>query len=94
MEFKVCENTNDDEIEDTHKLILTNIADATGMLITEPAYGAVNTNDKRSDGFYVVKFLSTVYMLQHGEVADKEMMKAGSLVTDIEYMSPAMKDSL
>ena len=32
--------------------------------------------------------------MQHAELVDKEMLKAGSLVTDAEYMSPAMKDSL
>eukprot|EP00957_Ditylum_brightwellii_P166066 12643458-Ditylum_brightwellii.AAC.1 len=65
-----------------------------GMLIKESTYGAINTNDQRIYGFYIIKLLSTVYTLQHDEIADKEMLKAGSLVTDAEYMSPAMKDSL
>eukprot|EP00957_Ditylum_brightwellii_P186368 14190490-Ditylum_brightwellii.AAC.1 len=63
-----------------------------GMLIKESTYGAVNANDQRTDGFYVAKFLSTVYTLQHDELVDKEMSKAGSLVTDVEYMSPAIKE--
>ena len=45
MEFEVSENTNDDDIEDIHKSILTSIADAMGMLIKESTYGAVNAND-------------------------------------------------
>ena len=45
MPFKVSENTNDDEIEDIHKSVLTSIADAMGMLITESTYGAVNATD-------------------------------------------------
>ena len=94
MPFKVSENTNDDEIEDIHKSILTSIADSMGMLIKESNYGAVNANDQSTDGFYIVKFLSTVYTLQHDELVDNEILKAGSLVTDAEYMSPAMKDSL
>ena len=65
-----------------------------GMLITESTYGAVNANDQRTDGFYIVKFLSTIYTLQCDELIDKEMLKAGSLVTDTECMSPAMKESL
>eukprot|EP00957_Ditylum_brightwellii_P196849 14998056-Ditylum_brightwellii.AAC.1 len=63
-----------------------------GMLIKESTYGAVNANDQRTDGFYTVKFLSTVYMLQHDELIDNETLKAGSLVTDAEFMSPAMKE--
>eukprot|EP00957_Ditylum_brightwellii_P114556 8734843-Ditylum_brightwellii.AAC.1 len=65
-----------------------------GMLIKESTYSAVNVNDQRTDGFYIVKFLSTVYTLQHDEIVDNEILKAGSLVTDAEYKSPAMKDSL
>eukprot|EP00957_Ditylum_brightwellii_P193451 14730703-Ditylum_brightwellii.AAC.1 len=62
-----------------------------GMLIKESSYGAVIADDQRTDGFYIVKFLSTVYTFQHDENVDKEMLKAGSLATNAEYMSPAMK---
>eukprot|EP00957_Ditylum_brightwellii_P173424 13204380-Ditylum_brightwellii.AAC.1 len=94
MPFKVCENTNDDEIEGIYNLILTSIADTMGMLIKESTYGAVSANNQRTDGFYIVKFLSMVYTLQHDEIVDNEILKAGSLVSDAEYMSPAVKDSL
>eukprot|EP00957_Ditylum_brightwellii_P206106 15346847-Ditylum_brightwellii.AAC.1 len=73
MPFKVYENTNDDEIEDIDKSILTSIADSMGMLIKESIY---------------------VYILQHDELVDKKILKAGYLVTDAEFMSPAMKESL
>eukprot|EP00957_Ditylum_brightwellii_P185233 14105311-Ditylum_brightwellii.AAC.1 len=63
-----------------------------GMLIKESTYGAINVNDQRTDGFYVVKVLSTVYTLQHDELVDNEILKAISLVTDAEYMSPAMTE--
>eukprot|EP00957_Ditylum_brightwellii_P163968 12484336-Ditylum_brightwellii.AAC.1 len=33
-----------------------------------------------------------VYILQHDELVENEILKAGSLVTDAEYMSPAMKE--
>ena len=72
MPFKVSENTNDDEIEDIHKSILTSIADAMRMLIKESTYGAVNDNVQRTDGFYIVNFLSTVYMLQFDGIVDKK----------------------
>eukprot|EP00957_Ditylum_brightwellii_P176961 13479875-Ditylum_brightwellii.AAC.1 len=63
-----------------------------GMLIKESTHGAVNANDQRTAGFYIVKFLSTVYTLQHEELVDNEILKLGSLVSDAEYMSPAMKE--
>eukprot|EP00957_Ditylum_brightwellii_P150042 11426846-Ditylum_brightwellii.AAC.1 len=56
MSFKVSENTNNNGIEYIHISILTSIADAMGMLIKESAYGAVNANDERTDGFNIVKF--------------------------------------
>eukprot|EP00957_Ditylum_brightwellii_P170415 12971999-Ditylum_brightwellii.AAC.1 len=62
------------------------------MLIKESTYAAVNANDQRTDGFYIVKFLSTEYTLQHDELVDSEILKARALVTDAEYMSPAMKE--
>ena len=92
--FQVSENTYDDEIEGIYKSILTSIADAMGMLRKESTYAAVNANDQRTDGLYIVKLLSTVYTLQHDEIVDKETLKAGFLVTDAECMSLAMKESL
>eukprot|EP00957_Ditylum_brightwellii_P002937 224311-Ditylum_brightwellii.AAC.1 len=63
-----------------------------GMLVIESTYGAVNANNQRTDGFYIVKFLSTVYMLQHDEIVANELLKSGTLVSDTEYMSQAVKD--
>eukprot|EP00957_Ditylum_brightwellii_P209595 15362401-Ditylum_brightwellii.AAC.1 len=42
----------------------------------------------------LIKESTYVYTLQYDELVDKETLKAGSLVTDAEYMSLAMKDSL
>eukprot|EP00957_Ditylum_brightwellii_P033571 2544684-Ditylum_brightwellii.AAC.1 len=92
MEFKVSENTNHDEIEDINKSILISLADSMGMLIKESNYGAVNANDQRTDGFNIVNFLSTLYTLQHDESVDNEISEALFLVTDAEYMSPAMTE--
>eukprot|EP00957_Ditylum_brightwellii_P115460 8806774-Ditylum_brightwellii.AAC.1 len=79
MLFKVCQNAGDNEIEDIHRSILTSIADTMGMLVTESTYSAVNANGQRTDGFYSVKFLSTVYKLQHDEIVDNDLLKSGTL---------------
>eukprot|EP00957_Ditylum_brightwellii_P172581 13138209-Ditylum_brightwellii.AAC.1 len=57
MAFKVSESTNDDEIEDIHKSILTNIADAMGMLVKESTYSVVNANDQGTNGFILYRSL-------------------------------------
>eukprot|EP00957_Ditylum_brightwellii_P001165 91689-Ditylum_brightwellii.AAC.1 len=94
MVFKVCQSTSDDVIEDIYRSILTNIADIMGMLVTESTFGAMSANDQRTDEFYIVKFLSTVYMLQHYEIVDNELLKSGTLVSNAEYTSPGMKGSM
>ena len=64
MPFITYSNTCEDDIEELHKSILINISDKMGTFVTEYTYGAVNTNDSRTDGFYVVKFLSKAYTSQ------------------------------
>eukprot|EP00957_Ditylum_brightwellii_P099807 7603401-Ditylum_brightwellii.AAC.1 len=64
------------------------------MLVQESTYGAMNANDQRTDGFHIVKCLSTVYTFQHDKIVDNELLKSGTLVSDAEYMSPAIKDSM
>eukprot|EP00957_Ditylum_brightwellii_P015882 1196377-Ditylum_brightwellii.AAC.1 len=63
-------------------------------LVTEYTYSAVNANDQRAYGFYIVKFLSTVYMLQRDEIVGNELLESGILASDAEYTSPLMKDSM
>eukprot|EP00957_Ditylum_brightwellii_P037901 2866209-Ditylum_brightwellii.AAC.1 len=54
-------------------------------------YGAVNTNDSRADGFYAVKFVENLHVLQEEvEVKDK-IIESGSPVCAAHYMSPAQK---
>ena len=93
MPFITYSNTCEDDIEELHKSILINISDKMGTFVTEYTYGAVNTNDSRTDGFYIVKFLSRPYTLQQDETYDNEILKEGCLVSDAEYLTPAMKDS-
>eukprot|EP00957_Ditylum_brightwellii_P050810 3852587-Ditylum_brightwellii.AAC.1 len=60
----------------------------------ESAYGTVDANDQRTDGFYIVKFLSTACTLQHDEIVENTILKSGTLVSDANYMCSAMKDSM
>eukprot|EP00957_Ditylum_brightwellii_P174326 13272264-Ditylum_brightwellii.AAC.1 len=66
----------------------------TGVLVTEHNYSAVNANDSRTTGFYIVKFLTAAYTLQHNEIVNNEVLTSGTLVSDAVYMRTAMKDSL
>ena len=61
MPFMKCSNVSEDDIKDVHNSILINISDKMGTIVTESTYGAVNANDSRTDGLYIVKFLSKAY---------------------------------
>ena len=65
-----------------------------GAMVNENNFGAVNTNDPKAKGFYIVKFTSFPYTLQENIEVDNNLSKEGSLVCKAEYMSPAQKGSL
>eukprot|EP00957_Ditylum_brightwellii_P200938 15317120-Ditylum_brightwellii.AAC.1 len=58
-------------------------------LVNENNFGAVNTNDPKTKGFYVVKLTSLSYTLQENLEVDNDLIKEGSFVCEAEYMSPA-----
>ena len=65
-----------------------------GAMVNENNFGAVNTNDPKAKGFYIVKFTSLPYTLQENIKVDNDLIKEGSLVCEAEYMSPAQEGSL
>eukprot|EP00957_Ditylum_brightwellii_P058779 4456310-Ditylum_brightwellii.AAC.1 len=60
-------------------------------LVEINCYGAVNTNDSRADGFYVVKFVENPHTLQEEVEVNDETTESGSLVCAAHYLSPAQK---
>eukprot|EP00957_Ditylum_brightwellii_P072502 5509762-Ditylum_brightwellii.AAC.1 len=52
-------------------------------------YRAVNTNDSRSDGFYVVMFVESPHTLQEEVEVNNKIIEPGSFVCAAYYMSPA-----
>eukprot|EP00957_Ditylum_brightwellii_P019386 1462322-Ditylum_brightwellii.AAC.1 len=60
-----------------------------GAMVNENNFGAVNTNDPNTEGFYIFKFTSLPYTLQENIEVDNDLIKEGSLICEAEYMSPA-----
>eukprot|EP00957_Ditylum_brightwellii_P013225 998205-Ditylum_brightwellii.AAC.1 len=56
-------------------------------------YGAINTNDSRADGSYVVKFVEIPHTLQEEFEVNDKLIESGSLVCAAYYMSPAQNNS-
>jgi hypothetical protein len=94
MQFKLGGNTTEDDLQDIHRTILSSIASNIAATITERSYGAVNTIDPNTQGFYIVKFMSTPYSLQQDMNVNGDCISSGELVCDAEYLSPAQLGSL
>lgn len=93
MPFQFGKDTTEDDLEQMHHTILTSIASNIASTIAESSYGAVNTEDPQTDGYYIVKFISSPYTLQNDVVVNGDRISSGMLVCDAEYLSPAFKGS-
>ena len=49
-------------------------------------YGAINTDDTTTNGFYVIKFLSEAYTLKNNTTIDGQFISAGGLVFKAQYL--------
>ena len=47
------------------------------LLVESGKYGAINTTDSTTNGFYVVVFTSEAYTLQYNTTLDGEIITAG-----------------
>ena len=47
------------------------------LLVESVKYGAINTTDTTTNGFYVIMFTSEAYTLQENKTIDGQIMTAG-----------------
>ena len=55
-------------------------------LVESGKYGAINTTDTTTNGFYVIIFTSEAYTLQDNTTFDGKIMTAGELVVKSQYI--------
>ena len=53
-----------DEFDEIHQVVLDGISDNMALLVESWKYGAINTTDTKTNGFYVIIFTSGAYTLQ------------------------------
>eukprot|EP00957_Ditylum_brightwellii_P179226 13653827-Ditylum_brightwellii.AAC.1 len=95
MPFNATENTEDDDLIEIQESIIQYIADNMGATVNENNFGAVNTNDPKARGFYIVKFTSLPYTLLENIDVDNDLIKEGSLVVNsISYKRKEKHGSL
>ena len=94
MPFLKTNDCSEDDIKNLHNDVLAHIGSNMGSYVSECSFGAVNTNDTRTEGFYIVRFTSFPYTLQDDEYVDNEVLTGGSIVCDAVYYEPARENSL
>ena len=62
-------------------------------LVQPGKYGVTNTDDKRINGFYVIKFISEVYTLKNNTTIDGKIISAGELFVNAKYLCSMQENS-
>ena len=55
-------------------------------LVESGKYGAINTTDTTTNGFYVIMFTSGAYTLEYNTTIDGKIITAGELVVKAQYL--------
>ena len=62
-------------------------------LVESGKYGAINTTDTSTNGFYVIMFTSGEYTLQENTTIDGQIITAGELVVKPQYLCSTQIDT-
>ena len=72
--------------DEIHQVVLDGIIENMASLVQSGMYGAINTDDTTTNGFYVIQFLSEAYTLQNNTTIDGQVISAGELVVKAQYL--------
>ena len=78
--------TTSDYSEDTHKFVLYGISDSMASLVQSSKYGAINTTDASTMGYYVIKFVLQSYTLHDYTTCNGKIISAGELIIKLQYL--------
>ena len=57
------------------------------LLVESGKYGAINTTDRATNGFYVIMFTSEAYKIQDNTTIDRKIITTGELVVKAQLFS-------
>ena len=72
--------------DEINKLFLDGISENMASLVQSSMYGAIETDDTTTNGFYVIQFLSEECTLQNNKTIDGQVISAGELVVKAKYL--------
>ena len=70
-------STPSDSFYEIHQVVLYEISDNMASFVESGKYGAINTTDTSTNGFYVIIFTSEAYILQDNTKIDGKIIIAG-----------------
>ena len=70
-------STSSETFDEIHQVVLDGISDNMASLVESGKYGAINTTDTSTNGFYVSMFTSGAYTLQENTTIDGQILIAG-----------------
>ena len=62
--------------DETHQVVLDSIRDNMDSLVQSGMYGAINTYETTTNGFYVIKLISEAYTLPNNTTIDGQVISA------------------
>ena len=86
-------STSSDTFDEIHQVVLDRISDYMASLAESGKYGAINTTDISTNGFYVIMFTSGVYKIQENTTTDGQIITAGELVVKAKYLCSMQIDT-
>ena len=86
------ESTSSEEIDKIYQVVLDAISDNMAALVQTGQYGAINTIDTATMGYYVIGFMWEPYNLQEETTCDGQISTAGKIFSKAQYIN-CMKDN-
>ena len=80
-------STTYEYFDGVHKVVLDGISENMSSLVHNRKYGAVNTVDPTTTGYYVVKLISEPYTLQEGETVNKQFINSDRIIVNALYLT-------
>ena len=86
-------STSSETFDEIHQVVLDGISDNMASLVESGKYGAINTTNTSTNGFYIIIFTSGAYTLQENTTIDGQNLITGELVVNAKYLCSVQVDT-
>ena len=86
-------STSSDTFDEIHQVVLDGISDNMASLVELGTYGAINTTDTETNGFYVIIFSLGTYKLHENTTIDEQIITSGEFVVKSQYLCSMQVDT-